>query len=393
MPTRLWAIGCKVILMINRLFEFFFATKSLFFGRYIRDDNLVIINSCFNNYVGNCRYAAMAIQKEFPKKKIVWIVKNYKQFTNITQNSSIYIVPKNTLKSMQMISKAKYILSDGGFCGHYMAHGAVQIDFWHGYPIKKIRYDANNFEPNIIRTLLWKLNSNNFIQSGGSNFTTTILCETYRLPEKMGHSLGQPCIAPLVDEKILKKEINEIPLLKNLYKEKKKYKKVFLYAPTYRDNGSNFLDSLNFDIQKLNNACVHSNTLFLIKMHPSCHLSFSKDFSHIKILNNHYDGAMTIALSDVVVTDYSSIYHYAMAGGKKIIMMHGDLEQYRIDNRDLYDWALDDFNENKINNFNDLCKIIEEETPLQKTSNSVINKYWDKGNLNNPYRFLKYLQP
>jgi len=205
----------------------------------------------------------------------------------------------------------------------------------------------------------------------------------------MGHILGTPCIAPLVDKDLFNFEIKKDKNLTALKKEIKKYNKVFLYAPTFRDSGSNFLKNLKFEIKKLNDICQKKSILFLIKMHPWCNLNLKGKHSNIIILDKTYDATICIGLSDIIISDYSSMFHNALAGNKKTILMHGDIDEYRNNNRDIYDWALDDLQGHIINDFNDLYDIIKNKTKIKPIPQKIIDKYWDNTILKEPFKFLR----
>ena len=379
----------KIIFKIRKTLLMF---RALLLGRFLRDKNLVVVVSAHNNFTGNCKYAVMAIQERFPEKKIIWFVENEAQELTLQNIAGVVTGIRLTMDYLTKISKAKYIITDGNFMGHWLANGAIQIDFWHGIPIKKIRYDALQKEPSFVRKFLRWINKNNFIQSGSSSYNTDFLCNTSRLPLNMGRVFGTPCIAPLVNEDIFNREIDSNKNLSLLKKRITTYDKVFLYAPTFRDSGADFLEKLQFDVKTIQSACEKKNILFLIKMHPLCSLKIDIKYPNIKILDTSYDATLCIALSDVVITDYSSMYHNALAGNKDIIIMHGDIEEYRKNNRDLYEEALNDVQGHIVNDFNDICDLIETGCEIKKVPQNIVDRYWDKAILSNPYKFLEVMK-
>ena len=73
------------------------------------------------------------------------------------------------------------------------------------------------------------------------------------------------------------------------------------------------------------------------------------------------------------------MYHNAVAGNKDIIM-HGDIEEYRKNNCDVYAEALNDVQEHIIN---DICDLIETGYEIKKVPQNIVYKYWDKAILSN----------
>ncbi|MGB1361129.1 MAG: CDP-glycerol glycerophosphotransferase family protein [Alphaproteobacteria bacterium] len=375
--------------MIKFLVEIILSFWAILFGRIFRNNDLVVVVNCHNNFTGNCKYAVMEIQKKFPNKKIVWGVETPQQQKSFKNNTNIKVYLISEINFKFYITFAKYVLSDGGFIGKLLVNGCTFVDFNHGINLKKIGYDALEEKMSIVKKIRNYFNRNNFIQSGGSLHDATVTANAWRLNSEMIKPLGTPSISPLVNKKVLQQEINKDQQLKKVQNETKKYTKTFLYAPTYRDSGSYFLKNLNFDIKKLNQICKNKNVLFLIKMHPLCSLNIKEQYGNVKILDKTYDGVLCVGLSDVIISDYSSMYHHGLVANKELILMHGDLNDYINNNRDIYTEELEKIKGHKINNFDDLCDMIDKNTKIRKAPEKTKDLYFDKANVENPYRFLK----
>ncbi len=387
----------KALYYVVRNLLFF---KTVLFGKFTRDNNLVFVQSDLKGIVGNCKYAMMSIRKNYPEKKIYWLLKDTNSVyeTELEKHGVTAIIRPDihhTLKSnfyhMYLITKAKYILTDGNFAQNYLSSGAIQIDFWHGTPLKKIRYDREGYTLRIYYKLFWFINRNNFMHSGSSYSDAMFLAKAARLPKRMVRNLGTPCIAPLVDKDVYLKEVQQNQLLYDLHIENQKFDRVYLYAPTFRDDKSDFMAQLHFDIHKLESVCRTKNIRFLVKQHGSCHLKISIDSDYIKVLDSSYDGMMCIAMCDVLVNDYSSMYYYAVVARKKIILMHGDIEIYMQNSRDIYIERLRLMRGYTVQDFNELCCTIENDTPIPIVAQDIVDLYWDAKNLQNPYRFLEVI--
>ncbi|OAT81589.1 teichoic acid biosynthesis protein B [Bacillus sp. MKU004] len=125
-----------------------------------------------------------------------------------------------------------------------------------------------------------------------------------------------------VQHGIRRKLLNKHPIFKN--------KKVILYAPTYRENG---LQKSEVELE-LNKLADHFNEdyILLLKLHPAIdnhivipeHLSdFILDFSSYHSLNE------LLFITDILVTDYSSIPFEFCLLNKPIIFYLYDLEEYK----------------------------------------------------------------
>ena len=143
----------------NKIIKTILVLKSLFFGFILRNNNIVIIISAHDSYSGNCKYAVMALLKAYPKKQLYWFTRNEEQ-GKILQKQIPNLKTGIRLSAyyMWILSRAKYILTDGDMQGGFIANGAVQIDFCHGIAIKKAGYDNARKEPSVLKKLLYFIN-------------------------------------------------------------------------------------------------------------------------------------------------------------------------------------------------------------------------------------------
>jgi CDP-ribitol ribitolphosphotransferase / teichoic acid ribitol-phosphate polymerase len=115
------------------------------------------------------------------------------------------------------------------------------------------------------------------------------------------------------------------------------YKKVILYAPTFRDKHSIIPFSDSFYI-KLQSWLVKMNYVFLIKKHPADDkLSIPNSYkSIIDITNTSGDIQEILPLTDILISDYSSIVVDYLLLDKPIIFYTYDFDYYISKNRSFY---------------------------------------------------------
>ncbi len=118
----------------------------------------------------------------------------------------------------------------------------------------------------------------------------------------------------------------------------KDFEKIFLYMPTWRDQNPDFLTNLQWDFEKLNAILQEKQQLFVLKLHP---MSTTKaleqaSFTNILILPSDLDIYPLLPFTDVLITDYSSIYYdYILMDGKDVILFPYDIQDYIQKSRDL----------------------------------------------------------
>ncbi len=158
--------------------------------------------------------------------------------------------------------------------------------------------------------------------------------EAYGIDESKVYATGVPRTDVFFDEKYKKEKITELydkyPILKD--------KKVILFAPTFRGKGrGGYYDFELLDIDKLK-AELSDEYVFAIKLHPfisNCpqwdkkYSDFMIDLSHEKEIND------LLFVSDILITDYSSVTFEFSLLNRPIIFFAYDLEDY-IGKRDFY---------------------------------------------------------
>nr|GGG73465.1 hypothetical protein GCM10011398_17410 [Virgibacillus oceani] len=106
-----------------------------------------------------------------------------------------------------------------------------------------------------------------------------------------------------------------------------KRKKVILYAPTYRDDELNKTDIV-LEIQKLNEAFIDEYILFL-RLHPAIKNDFSNNYNDfVYDVSNYTDINHLLVVTDILITDYSSIPFEFSLLERPMIFFAYDLEKY-----------------------------------------------------------------
>jgi CDP-glycerol glycerophosphotransferase len=146
--------------------------------------------------------------------------------------------------------------------------------------------------------------------------------------------------------------------VKNKPDELKNYK-VVLYAPTFR--ATNNSEAYNIDlenlIKKLNKATKFKWKV-IVKLHPnmldSSFINFNKNIINYSMVSDIND---LLLITDILITDYSSVMFDYMLLNKPIILYAADIEEYKRD-RD-FSIKLEDVPFEIAKNNNELFEIIE----------------------------------
>ena len=285
-----------------------------FFLSYIipKKNNLYIFWSLHWRYYNwNTKFLYLYMKKNYKNYNVFFITKSKKIYKN--NNNLIYLY---TIKGILLLFRAKYI-----FITHWISDISITniliwnfniINLWHWEPLKKMWFSISNKKT--IYNFLLKLYINKMYKFTicCSDFSKKSLWEAFKTKNII--------ITGLPRNDFLISKIKKI-------KKKNKYK-IILYAPTFRD----WFDYINpFSIwfyKELNNFCIKNNIIFYIKLHPNTKyvLNLKEKFSNIKIKDN--DIQELLLNTDILITDYSSLYIDFLLTKKPIIFYSYDLEKY-----------------------------------------------------------------
>ncbi|MDX1645751.1 MAG: CDP-glycerol glycerophosphotransferase family protein [Longimicrobiales bacterium] len=107
---------------------------------------------------------------------------------------------------------------------------------------------------------------------------------------------------------------------------------IFFYLPTYRDSGKPFVD---VDWGEVDDVMERRNASFFLKLHPDDRGSFDGSGRHIHTLPQEIDIYELLAVTDALISDYSSIIFDFMMLERPIVHYLPDLEEYRASSRRL----------------------------------------------------------
>ena len=160
--------------------------------------------------------------------------------------------------------------------------------------------------------------------------------------------------------------------------EMKHYAYTYLYMPTWRDSGYNFL--ADFDFEELNHLLQKRNELMLLKLHPVTKMSLDKQYSNIKIINKYIDLNSLMSYTDCLVTDYSSVYYdYITIPNKRLILYIPDYINYTTNDRDLAFDYMESTEGEFAHNFKEFLTFIQsrsENTYSYKRISEIRNRFW-----------------
>lgn len=287
-------------------------------------------------------YLEMLNNPEYSDYKFIWAFKEPEKYKFLLENRNTGVVKFGTRQYENAVISAKYWISNFRMPDHiYPKKDQVYVECWHGTPLKLLGYDIKNSD-NAMNTkseivYRYKEDADKFCYLlSPSDFTTKVFKSAWGLKtDDKILEVGYPrndYLYSYTDTDVLKiKQRLSIPL----------DKKVILYAPTWRDNqhtagvGYYFEPTDDFDYLKetLGDDCV---ILFRAHYLISNSFNFDKYKGFLYNVSDVDDVNELYVISDLLITDYSSVFFDYANLKRPIIFYMYDLEKYRDDIRGFY---------------------------------------------------------
>ena len=311
------------------------------------DEKLIVFESREGNgFVGNPYgfYKAMQQDDRFADYTFCWIyhenvdVENLKN--NIEDFKQTIFVQRNTLEYAKVLATAKCLINNTVTQTLYRKReGQIFVSTWHGTPLKSLAYDSpyDPQNPFPIRNGMRNFLMADFLL-GPNEHTSKVLLYAYK-------------VDGLFDGKILQGGYPRNDLTFNTSKEtvynKLKKANIYLdenkptimYTPTWRgrfiSDASVNIDQMKTEVALLREKISDQYNL-LVKVHPVAYDKIHADESLDDILvPNWADANEVMVVTDLLITDYSSIFFDYMVTDKPILFYCWDDDMYS-KNRKMY---------------------------------------------------------
>ena len=325
-----------------------------YFNKFEIDDHLIFFESFNGIYSGNPKYIyekmiELGYDKDF---KFVW---------NLNDNNEIpgnpIVVSNRSEDYYKYLAKAKYWVNNSNFPRLYK-RGKIYLQTWHGTPYKNSSYDVRINDENHLSEFSEESHNWNFLVSS-NEYSTKTFKEHFNY-KKGVLELGNPANDIFYTENqdfknFLRNKLN-IP----------KDKTIILYAPTFRKK------ALHLDFKRLHDY-LHEDYILIVKNHPnsSAQIEIDDDIKDFALNLSDYDIHELFLISDILITDYSSVIFDFAHTGKPILFYVPDIEAYLAQRR-LNIEVRNDLPGPQLTSIEDLINSIKN---ISELSQSYMNKY------------------
>lgn len=285
----------------------------------------------------------MQQSEEYKDFICVWAIKGYKK--NKIEVPDAKLIGYGGPKYLYYLIRSKYWVCNCKLPGYVVkAKDQVYLQTWHGTPLKRLAFDIEVSEDatfyrsemsyeEMTRTYSQDVERYDYMISP-SRFTTEVFQSAFQIERERLIETGYPrndCLSNW--------EPDDIDKLKDKYGIPKD-KKVILYAPTWRDNSyvrAGYTFELEVDFAKWKEI-LGEEYVVIFKPHYLIISKFNvEDFEgFVYSIPATEDISSLYIISDILITDYSSVFFdYAILKRPVYFYMY-DLESYREELRGFY---------------------------------------------------------
>lgn len=290
-------------------------------------------------------------------ERVYWLSSSEKEICMLN-SMGLPVVKFPSVKGLWLVLRAKFSFHHYGpdQINQILQRGSIQLDFWHGTPLKKIRYDVIEKPEEKHNFYLDMMNKGGFeyIFSTSQYLSDNILVNAFAAKKEQLLNFGYP----RMDIMGLSKEDTYAfcktysPELIQYIDYANRFDNVFLYMPTFRDDDPEYFEKASIDFDAMSEALHSINGVFFLKLHPLTKYSKIDNYDNIIQINNDVDIYPFLIYTSYLITDYSSIYFDYLPLDKEIIFIPYDLDNYTR-HRELYFSYNEITPGKKFNTFND----------------------------------------
>jgi CDP-glycerol glycerophosphotransferase (TagB/SpsB family) len=309
----------------------------------VKNNQWVIGAQDGNGFADNSKYFYQYISQNHKEIEISWISQDRKTINSIKKLGPEYKAYLNLSITgiYKILTAENYIFSNNtsDILFAFKKKGRKYTNLWHGMPLKKIVYDHQKYaDPNNLNYRIWNKFAVGFKHEDVNYiFSTSELFVPFLKSAFRNENIfitGQPRMDTL-------KELN--PNNSQL-KERLKINpgtKIISYLPTHRLGGKGkpnpFIFNGNREVNewlKLNDVIILQKNHRLMVLNHDLQYSTSKSDNIIDISTLEIDTQELLAITDILITDYSSVFVDFMVLNRPILFYIYD--NYTVDDNELY---------------------------------------------------------
>ncbi|WP_396953696.1 CDP-glycerol glycerophosphotransferase family protein [Neobacillus mesonae] len=302
--------------------------------------NLIMFESFLGKqYSDNPRAIYEFIKDNHPEFELIWSVDP--RFEKGFQDKGVHYAKRFSIKWLFLMSRARFWVTNSRMpLWIPKPRHTIYLQTWHGTPLKKLVFDMKEVRMPGTTTDDYKQHfyqeSRNWDYLVSPNqYSTEIFRRAFRFEKTViesGYPRNDIFYKPERDDIAEKfKETHHLP----------RDKKIILYAPTWRDNQfyqvGKYKFDLHLDLSQMQNE-LGNEYIVILRMHYLVAENFNLDKfkGFVFDFSKHEDIQELYVISDLLITDYSSVFFDYANLKRPMIFFTYDLDEYKEDIRGFY---------------------------------------------------------
>lgn len=283
-------------------------------------------------------------QEEYQDYTHIWVIDDFEenrlQIAKYEKYPNVRFVKYKTKEYCKALAVTKYLINNVSFPSYFLKREEqVYLNTWHGTPLKNMGFDipgANITQGNTVRNLL----SVDYLISSSPYMTQTAYKNSYKLQNLYEGTILEEGFPR--NDRFFEQDREEIFRKFQQYGvDVEKEKKIILYAPTWRGEEYSKPDTSLKEVYEILHKIEEKVDLneyqILVKLHQIVYHYINEnkvemDGEKKKFIPASMDTNEILAVTDVLISDYSSIFYDFLITGRPILFYTPDIhefEQYR----------------------------------------------------------------
>lgn len=350
----------RILMMLrNVILNLVFALISLFIKR---DDNLWVVGGWFGQrFADNSSYFFSYLVKK-TNYRAIWISKR-QEIVKSLRKQGLEAYRHWDLRGIALSLKAKYHVIDQApsDINPFTSFGATKLNLWHGFPLKRIgtltvsrKNGISQLREHLRRFTL--ISGIAALRSNGASWrnsfllcTSDLSCDIYekafrKKREKIIKSNYPRIEFMLGNIESISCDYAQKEILRKISKMKDQGYRIVSYFPTFRDTGQDsfFGTTSTREIGIFFEELSKEKIGIVCKLHHAVNIfgsnaanSIPDNLNNLIMLDEKMDVYPFLKLSDVLVTDYSSVYFDFLWLDRPVVFYPYDLEYFKSSDRGL----------------------------------------------------------
>ena len=292
-----------------------------------KKNNIWIFGAWFGEkYSDNSKSIFEYVNKHDKAIVAIWLTQSKTVFNKL-RNKGYKVYYTYSFFGYYYSAIARYVFVSTGMhdVNRFVSTNNIKIQLWHGTPLKKIMHDdkfvSNKKKIHILKKIFTPFNhlKYDYLLSASENVNN-------HLKSAFGNKI----------ENIIVKGYprNDMLFFGGINNEK-----VITFLPTHRGEGKGSIDNIfqSFDFEGYNNFLQERACKLLIKPHfyDLNNIAFATT-KNINILKGDIDLYQLLSNTDILITDYSSVYFDFLLLDRPVIFTPFDIKEYLSNDREMY---------------------------------------------------------